>query len=104
MIAASTYLPRISSRPIAASSIQGTGAQNFANAILSGCSAVSGIEFGPEFFSRVCASLAVRPPAGLGSATAANVAGAALNAKDRGNKSFLQSVDAPSHELWTAGT
>ena len=36
MIAASTYLPRTSSSTIAASSIQGTGAQNFAKAILSG--------------------------------------------------------------------
>ena len=56
MIAASTYLPSASSRTIAASSIQGTGAQNFSSAMRNGCTLVSGIALGPNFSSRVCAS------------------------------------------------
>ena len=36
---------------IAASSIQGTGAQNFSSAMRNGCTLVSGIAFGPNFFS-----------------------------------------------------
>ena len=39
MIAASTYLPSTSSSTIAASSIHGTGAQNFSSAMRNGCSA-----------------------------------------------------------------
>jgi len=78
MIAASTYLPRVSSSTIAASSIQGTGAQNLATAMRSGCSAVSGIELGPEAVRRVCASVAVRPPTRAGSGANPTVAGAAL--------------------------
>ncbi len=39
MIAASTYLPSASSSTIAASSIHGTGAQNFSSAMRNGCSA-----------------------------------------------------------------
>ena len=52
MIAASTYLPSTSSSTIAASSIHGTGAQNFSSAMRNGCSAVSGIALGPNFASR----------------------------------------------------
>src|SRR5271156_1128392 len=40
---------------------------------------VSGIELGPEFLRRVCASMAVSPPADIGAATTPTVAGAALN-------------------------
>jgi hypothetical protein len=69
MIDASTYLPSANSSKIAASSIQGTSAQNLAIAMRSGCSAVSGTEFGPEVLRRVCASVAVRPPPGVGAAT-----------------------------------
>ena len=61
MIAASTYLPSASSSTIAASSIHGTGAQNFSSAMRNGCSAVSGIAFGPNFSSRRRASSLVRP-------------------------------------------
>ena len=61
MIAASTYLPRTSSSTIAASSIQGTGAQNFASALRKGCIAVSGTALGPNFSSRRRASSLVRP-------------------------------------------
>ena len=61
MIAASTYLPSTSSSTIAASSIHGTGAQNFSSAMRNGCSAVSGIAFGPNFSSRRRASSLVRP-------------------------------------------
>ena len=46
MIAASTYLPSTSSSTIAASSIHGTGAQNFSSAMRNGWSAVSGIALG----------------------------------------------------------
>ena len=49
MIAASTYLPSTSSSTIAASSIHGTGAQNFSSALRNGCRLVSGIAFGPNF-------------------------------------------------------
>ena len=61
MIAASTYLPSTSSSIIAASSIHGTGAQNFSIAIRNGCMLVSGIAFAPIFSSRWLASLVVRP-------------------------------------------
>jgi hypothetical protein len=61
MIAASTYLPSTSSSTIAASSIHGTGAQNFSSAMRNGRSAVSGIAFEPNFSSRRRASSLVRP-------------------------------------------
>ena len=104
MITASTYLPRINSSTTAASSIQGTGAQNLANALRIGCSAVSGIEFGPELFRRACASMAVRPTAGFGSARTPTVAGAALNVASSGRSAYGRSsvacfscvVDTPS--------
>ena len=67
MIAASTYLPSTSSSTIAASSIHGTGAQNFSSALRNGCSAVSGIAFGPNFSRWRRASSLVRPPGGLSS-------------------------------------
>jgi len=69
MIAPSTYLPRAISSTIAASSIHGTGAQNLASARRSGCRAVSGIAFGPNFSSRRRASSLVRP-AGSGTTLA----------------------------------
>ena len=62
MIAASTYLPSASSSTIAASSIHGTGAQNFSSAMRNGCTLVSGIAFGPDFASRRRASSLVKPP------------------------------------------
>jgi hypothetical protein len=46
---------------IAASSIQGIGAQSFSIAIRAGCDAVSGIEFGPNCFESRPASSLVRP-------------------------------------------
>ena len=49
MIAASTYLPSASSSTIAASSIHGTGAQNFSSAMRNGCSARIGHRVGAEF-------------------------------------------------------
>ena len=49
MIAASTYLPSTSWSTIAASSIHGTGAQNFSSAMRNGCALVSGIALGPTF-------------------------------------------------------
>jgi hypothetical protein len=61
MITASTYLPSTSWSTIAASSIHGTGAQNFSSAMRNGCSAVSGIAFGPNFSSRRRASSLVSP-------------------------------------------
>ena len=61
MMPASTYLPRKTSSTIAASSIQGTGAQNFASALRKGCIAVSGTALGPNFSSRRRASSLVRP-------------------------------------------
>ena len=61
MIAASIYLLSATSSTIAASSIHGTGAQNFSIAMRNGCNAVSGIAFGPNFFSRRRASSLVRP-------------------------------------------
>lgn len=61
MIAPSTYLPSTTSRTIAASSIHGTGAQNLVKALVSGCRAVSGIAFGPDFSKRIRASSLVRP-------------------------------------------
>jgi hypothetical protein len=48
MIAASAYLPSTNSSTIAASSIHGTGAQNFSIAIRSGWTDVSGIAFEPS--------------------------------------------------------
>ncbi len=78
MIAASTYLPSTSSSTIAASSIHGTGAQNFSSAMRNGCSAVSGIAFGPNFASRRRASSLVRPPGRLAFAAAPGLAIKAL--------------------------
>jgi len=76
MIAASIYLPRTTSSAIAASSIQGTGAQNLASALRRGCRAVSGIAFGPDFSNRLRASSLVRPAeGGLCSAEDAGVIG-----------------------------
>ena len=62
MIAASTYLPSANSTTIAASSIHGTGAQNFSSAMRNGCALVSGIALGPDFASRRRASSLVKPP------------------------------------------
>jgi len=64
MIAASMYLPSTTSSTIAASSIHGTGAQNFVNALRNGCTAVSGTAFGPNFSSWLRASSLVRPVGG----------------------------------------
>jgi len=61
MIAASTYLPSTSSSTIAASSIHGTGAQNFSIAIRNGCMLVSGIALAPNFFNRPVASAVDSP-------------------------------------------
>src|ERR1700685_4461161 len=61
MTAASIYSCRTAWRMIAASSIQGTGAQNLASAIRHGRSVVSGIALGPYFASRALASSLVRP-------------------------------------------
>ena len=61
MMAPSTYLPSSTSSRIAASSIHGTGAQNLVKALVSGCSAVSSIAFGPDFSKRLRASSLVRP-------------------------------------------
>ena len=83
MIAASTYLPSTSSSTIAASSIHGTGAQNFSSAMRNGCTLVSGIAFGPNFFSRRRASSLVRPLGRSSFAAAADLAGKAL-AEDGG--------------------
>jgi hypothetical protein len=59
---------------IAASSIQGTGAQNFPIALRKGCSVVSGIALGPTFASRWRAS-SLDKPLRAGSAAAGVVAG-----------------------------
>ena len=61
MTEASTVLPSDSSSTMAASSIHGTGAQNFSNAMRRGCALVSGMEFGPNFSRRRRASSLVRP-------------------------------------------
>ena len=61
MIAASIYLPSASSSTTAASSIHGTGAQNFPSAMRNGCALVSGIALGPNFWSRRRASSLVKP-------------------------------------------
>ena len=78
MIAASTYLPSASSSTIAASSIHGTGAQNFSSARRNGCSVVSGIAFGPNFASRRRASSLVRPLNSPTWVALADLAGGAL--------------------------
>src|ERR1700722_10218280 len=61
MIEPSTYFPSTSSSTTAASSIHGTGAQNFSSAIRNGCMLVSGTAFEPTFSSRVWASSLERP-------------------------------------------
>jgi hypothetical protein len=61
MIVASTYLPSATSSKIAASSIHGTGDENLLNPERNGCTAVSGVAFGPSFLSRIAASSFVRP-------------------------------------------
>jgi hypothetical protein len=61
MMAASMDLPSTSSSTIAASSIHGTGAQNFPSALRNGWSAVSGIALGPIFSSRSRASALDKP-------------------------------------------
>jgi hypothetical protein len=78
IIAASTYLPSASSRTTAASSIHGTGAQNFSNAMRNGWSDVSGIVLGPNFCSRRRASSLVRPLGRSSFATAADGASPGL--------------------------
>ena len=62
MIAASIYLQSTNSSRTAASSIQGTGVQNFSSAMRSGCMSVSFTAFGPHFSSRLRASTVVSPP------------------------------------------
>jgi hypothetical protein len=64
MIAPSTYLPSASWSTTAASSIQGTGAQNFSSAMRNGCALVSGVALAPNFASRRYASSPVKPSAG----------------------------------------
>src|ERR1700683_1058462 len=65
MTAASIYSCRTAWRMTAASSIQGTGAQNLASAIRQCRSFVSGIALGPYFASRALTSSLVRPGARL---------------------------------------
>src|ERR1700733_11350724 len=77
MMAASMDLPSTSSSTIAASSIHGTGAQNFFSALRNGWSAVSGIALGPTFSNRWHASSLDKPLISPPSATAA-MAGKAL--------------------------
>src|SRR5580704_3826686 len=57
------YLPRTISSTTAASSIHGTGAQSWVNALRKGCRAVSGTAFGPNFSRRRRASSLVSPVA-----------------------------------------
>ena len=80
MIAASTYLPSTSSSTIAASSIHGTGAQNFSSAIRNGWMLVSGIAFAPNLSSRRRASLLVRPFCKLTLTAPIDSEGAAISA------------------------
>ena len=77
MMAPSTYLPSATSSTIAASSIHGTGAQNFSSARRNGCSVVSGVAFGPNFSSRRRASLLVKPSGRSPVAAAAELASGA---------------------------
>jgi hypothetical protein len=74
MITASTYSPSASWSAIAASSIHGTGAQNFSSAMRSGCSTVSGIVFGPNLSRRRRASSLLRPSGQSSVAVAADLA------------------------------
>src|SRR5580700_9958223 len=83
MIADSTYLPSTSWSTTAASSIHGTGAQNFSSALRKGRRAVFGIAFGPNFVSRMRASSSVRPRGWLSFAAPADVADDALGARGR---------------------
>ena len=61
VVPASEYLPSANSTTIAASSIQGTGAQNLSKDMRIGA-LVSGIALGPDFSSRRRASSVVKPP------------------------------------------
>src|ERR1700722_21011225 len=72
MIAASENLPSTSCSAIAASSIQGTGAQSLRSALRSGRGVVSGVAFGPTTFSRLAASSLVRPQGRMRGGSAAD--------------------------------
>ena len=61
MIAASTSLPSASCKTMAASSIHGTGAQNFASTLRNGRGVVSGMALEPSVCRRRRASSLVRP-------------------------------------------
>ena len=61
MTAASKYLCRNNCKRIAASSSQGTGAQNLANAFRKRCAEVSGMAFGPSFCNCAAAAAEVSP-------------------------------------------
>jgi len=72
-------LPSTNWRTIAASSIHGTGDQNFPIAVRKGCTYVSGMAFGPDLASRARASPELRPP-GAGALPAAVSLGAEAGA------------------------
>ena len=63
IISASRNLPGAHCSTIAASSIHGTGAQNFSSAMRHACADVSGMVFGPAAPIRTRASALLRPPA-----------------------------------------
>jgi hypothetical protein len=78
MIADSRYLPSASWSTIAASSIHGTGAQNFSSAMRKGCALVSGIALGPNLSSRRRASSLAKPLGRSSVASAADFEGEVL--------------------------
>jgi hypothetical protein len=104
MIAPSTYLPSASWSTTAASSIQGTGAQNFSSAMRNGCALVSGVALAPNFASRRYASSPVKPfgrssfaagAADLASQTFASRAGAVVTMIYQRSSSYSQERDRP---------
>jgi hypothetical protein len=54
--------PSVSSSTMAPSSIHGTGAQNFPNALCSECSEASGMALGPSLASAILACALLNPP------------------------------------------
>ena len=106
MIAASTYSPSASSSTTAASSIHGTGAQNFSTAMRNACTLVSGMALGPNFARRLRASSLVRPLGGASFAGSAELAGGADGGLHLSESSAPPgtSPDASFRPCWAPGS
>ncbi|GAA4386797.1 hypothetical protein GCM10023147_10540 [Tsukamurella soli] len=104
MTAASVMLRNTNSSAIAASSSQGTGAQNFLTACINGCTVVSGSELGPMSVNRRSASAVVSPFRAAVSAPTGGVVDSGSDGSAGRGSGFMIGPDAVGHQMFGAGS